>query len=96
MMKQFVLQFCFFYVLPRRTDIMTKDLIFLMNVLPDVYICSHWKKSAPLLPEGTVKCIYIYSSIANSQRMQTEINKSGTVAKKGFKSKIILSNIKVI
>ena len=40
--------------------------------------------------------MYTSSSIANSQRMQTEINKSGTVAKKGFKSKIILSNIKVI
>ena len=56
-------------------------IIFLINVLPDVYICSHRKKSAPLLPEGAVKCIYTSSSIANSQRMQTEINESGTIAK---------------
>ena len=52
-----------------------------MNVLPDVYICSRRKKSTPFLPEGTVKCIYKTSSIANSQSMQAEINESGTVAK---------------
>ena len=53
---------------------------FLVNVLPDVYVCSHRKKSAPLLPEETVKCIYASSSIANLHRMQTEINESGTLA----------------
>ena len=58
-----------------------KGLIFLMNVLPDVNITFHKKKSSPLLPEGTVKCIYTSSSITNSQRMQTEINKSSTIAK---------------
>ena len=52
-----------------------------MNVLPDLYICSHKKTSVPLLPEGTVKCIYTSSSIANSQRMQAEINESDTIAK---------------
>ena len=67
-----------------------------MNVLPDVYNYSHRKKSAPLLPEGTVKCIYTSVSIQNSQRMQTEINESVTIAKVGFKSKMILSNIKGI
>ena len=51
-----------------------------MNVVPDEYICSHRKKRALLLPEGAVKCIYTSSSIANSQRMQTEINESGTLA----------------
>ena len=60
---------------------MTKGLIVLMNVLPEAYICSHRNNSAPLLPEVTVKCIYTSSSIANSQRIQTEINKSGTIAK---------------
>ena len=30
-------------------------LIFLVNVLPDVYICPFRKKSARPLPEGTVK-----------------------------------------
>ena len=57
LMKQFVLQSCFFMYY--RGILMlwqTKGLIFLMNVLPDVYICSHRKKSTPLLREGTVKC----------------------------------------
>ena len=39
------------------------------------------KKSAPLLPDGTVKCIDTSTSIANSQRIQAEINESGTIAK---------------
>ena len=56
-------------------------IIFLINVLPDVYICSHRKKRAPLVLEGTVKCTHIASSIANSQKMQTEINESSTIAK---------------
>ena len=63
-----------------------------MHVLPVVYICSHSKKSVPP-PEGTVKCLDAYSSIANSQKMQTEINESDAIAKIGFKSKMILSNI---
>ena len=45
MKKQFVLQ--------------TKSLIFLKNVLPDVHIFSLRKKSAPLLPEGTVKYTHL-------------------------------------
>ena len=57
---------------------------FFDNVLPDVYISFHRYKSAPLLPEGTVKCIYTFSSIANLQRMQTEINESGTIANIGI------------
>ena len=52
-----------------------------MNVLSDVYICSHRQKGAPLFPEGTVKCIYTSTSIANSQRMLSEINESSTIAK---------------
>ena len=73
-----VLFFCFCF-LPRHTNIMTDKrftVIFLMNVLPDVYICSHRKKISPLLPDGAVKCTH------NAQRMQTEINKSGTIVKK--------------
>ena len=78
-MKPFVL---FFYVLPRHTNITTgKVFNFFDSVLPDVHICSHRKKSAPLHPEGTVKCKCTSSSIANSQRMQTKINKSGTIVK---------------
>ena len=50
-----------------------------MNVLPDKYICSHSEKTALPLPEGIVK--YTSSSIANSQRIQTEINESATIAK---------------
>ena len=53
-----------------------------MNVLPDVYICFLKKKSAPLLPvdRGQHK-IYACGKIANSQRIVTEIDESGTVAK---------------
>ena len=52
-----------------------------MNVLPVVYIiCSPRKKSAPIHPMGTVK-IYTPGSIAYSQRMLTEISKSGAIAK---------------
>ena len=55
-------------------------------------MCSHRKKSAPLVPEGTVK-LHI-SSIANSQRMQTEINKSGIYysQNKDLSRKVILLN----
>ena len=49
--------------------IMSKGLIFLMNALPDVFICSLRKKSAPL-PEGTLECTHL----ANSRRVLTEIN----------------------
>ena len=53
-----------------------------MNVLPDVYICSLRKNFAPLLPKGTVgQYNYTSGSIANSQRMLTEINKSGFITK---------------
>ena len=65
-----------------------------MNVLPDVYNYSHRKKSAPLLPEGTVKCIYTSVSIQNSQRMQTEINESVTIAKVGFSQKWYCQTLK--
>ena len=34
-------------------------LIVLMNVLPDVHICPLRKKSAPVLPDRTVKCTYL-------------------------------------
>ena len=49
MTKQFALQ-SYFYVSHRHANITTKGLIFLMNVLPDEYICPLRKK------EGTVKC----------------------------------------
>ena len=41
-----------------------------MNVLPDIYICPLRKISAPLVPEGIVKCIHL----PNLQRILTEIN----------------------
>ena len=59
-------------------------LNFFDNLWPDVYICPLRKKSAPLLQEE--ECIsfsegnnkmYTSGSIANSQRMITEINESG-------------------
>ena len=60
MMKQFFMQSCFFmYYRGILISRQTKGLIFLMNMLPDVYICSHRRKSAPLLPEGTAKCTHL-------------------------------------
>ena len=43
-----------------------------------VYICSLKKKSAPLLTERIVKSS---GSILNSQRMLTETNETGAIAK---------------
>ena len=57
---------------------LAKSLVFLMNVLPDVYICSLRKKSAPV-PEGTVKCSQLVHS--KLQKTLTEINESGAIAK---------------
>ena len=48
-----------------------------MNVLPDVYICPLRKKSAPLLPEGTV-------TVKNTHL--TEINKMALLAKISMES----------
>ena len=60
-----------------------------MNVLPDVYI---------YLPPQEEECtssslgdskMYTSGSIANLQRMLSEINKSGAIAKKGLEWKVI-------
>ena len=71
-----------FYVLPRHTNIMTDKVFKLfdecaarcVHLFPQEEECtsSSWGDSK----------MYTSSSIANSQRMQTEINKSGTIAKK--------------
>ena len=49
-------------------------------MLPDMRVCRLRKKSARLRHEGHSE-IYTSGSIANSQRMPTEINKTGTIAK---------------
>ena len=49
-----------------------------MSVLPDMSTCTLRKKSAPFLPEETLICT---GTIANSERMSTEINENGTAAK---------------
>lgn len=54
--------------------------IFLMNILPDMYICSFTKNSASLRPEGNSK-MHISWSIENSQRMPTEIDNTGAIGK---------------
>ena len=38
---------------------LAKGLIFLMNVLPDMYIYSLKKESVAFLPEGTVACTHL-------------------------------------
>ena len=64
MKKQFVLQSCFLYVLPRHTSIMTDKWFNLFDECASryadlVYIFSLRKKSAPLLPEEIVKCTHM-------------------------------------
>ena len=55
---------------------------FLMNMLPDVCICP-LRKSALLRPEENSKT-NTSGSIANSQRMPTEINKTGVTVSEDF------------
>ena len=80
-MKQFVLLSCFFYVLPKYANIMT-DKGF--NLFYECAVrCAHL---SPQEEECTSSSwweskMYTSSSIANSQRMQTKINESGTKAK---------------
>ena len=52
-----------------------------MNVLLNVYICAFRKKSAPLLPKGTVKSTHLAPQQIHRQRTPTEINKNGAAAK---------------
>ena len=56
----------------------TKDLIFLMDVLPDVHICSLRNQECTSSSCGDSK-LFKSGSIANSQRILTEINKSGAI-----------------
>ena len=60
---------------------MSKKLcsIFLLNVLPNVYTCP-LKKRGISSSCGDSK-MYTYDSVANSQRIPTEINKTGAKVK---------------
>ena len=69
MNKQFVLSFYLGILIWWQV----KGSMILMNVLPDVYLCPH-------LSWGDTKT-YTSGSIASSQRMPTEINKSNAIAK---------------
>ena len=60
-------------------------MIFVCAKLGQVTATSHLfcplrKRNAPLLPEGTAKCTHM-EAISSSQRMPTEINESGAIAK---------------
>ena len=52
-----------------------------MNVLLNVYFCDLGKNSVPLLPKGTIKCMYTPGVIANLPRTPTKINKNSTITK---------------
>ena len=56
--KQFVLQSCFFYVLPRHTNIMIDKVFNLFDECASrcVNLSPQEEQGAPLLPEVTVKC----------------------------------------
>ena len=66
--------------LTRHSNVMTKDSILLINIVPVVYICQLRKKIVPLLPEGTDKHIH-QAAVANSLKILNEINKSGATDK---------------
>ena len=82
MKKQFVLQSCFFYVLPRYTCIMTgkgfhafdecASRCVHLSPLEEKCTSSSWGDSK----------MNTSGSIASSQRMTTEINESGAIAEK--------------
>ena len=80
-MKQFVLQSCFCYVLLRHTNIMTDKGFYIFDEFTTrcVHLFSQ-EKECSSSSWGDSK-MYTSSSIANSQRMQTEINESGFIAK---------------
>ena len=65
--------------LTRHSNVMTKDSILLINIVPVVYICQ-LRKIVPLLPEGMDKHIH-QAAVANSLKILNEINKSGATDK---------------
>ena len=54
--------------------------IFVMDILPHMYICSFTKNIASLRPEGNSK-MHTSWSIEKSQRMPTEIDNTGAIGK---------------
>ena len=58
---------------------MAKVLIFLMDVLPPMHLFP--QKEECTSSSGGDNKMYTFGSIANSQRMLSEINKSGVVDK---------------
>ena len=56
----------------------TKRKIFLMSMLPDVYICTLRKTNAPILPEGTAKCTHLAPQKFTGDAI---LDKKGAIAK---------------
>ena len=81
MTKQFVLQSCFFYVSPRHTNIMTDNGFNLFDecAARGVHL-SPQELQCTFSSSGDSK-MYTFGSIANSQRMLTEINENGAIVK---------------
>ena len=79
--KQFVLQFCFFYLLSRYTNIMTDKGFNLFDkcALRCVHLSSQEEECTSSSWEHSK--IYTSGSIINSQRMLTEINEKSATAK---------------
>ena len=81
MMKQFVLQPCFFYVLLSYTNIMTDKGFNLFDEC--AARCTHLfpqEEECTSSSRGDSQ-MYTHGSIANSQRMLTEINERGIITK---------------
>ena len=73
MTEQFLLQYCFFFVLPRHTDFFEGCVARCAHLSTQEKECTSfsWEDSK----------MYISGSIANSQRMLTEIKESDATAK---------------
>ena len=72
-MEQFVLQSSFFKVLPSNNNLFEESVARLVHLSPqeEEYSSSSW---------GDIE-MYTSSSIANSQRMLTEVNETGVIVK---------------
>ena len=58
-----------------------KRIIVLMNLMLNVYIRALGKRSAPLLPEGIVKCTHLAPSQNYRGRQLCKINSTFVIAK---------------
>ena len=87
--KAIILQSWFLDALHRHRKIQ----IFLMNMLQDEYICPLWKDSAPLLPEGTIKCMHLAPKQIHRGSQLKQTKNGATAELRVLVEKVILWDI---